>query len=185
MNPSDSKLIFLVGFMGSGKSHEGMLLAKHTGLPFVDLDTWIEEKESKSIAEIFRTSGEAYFRECESKSLREMKNVFSASDIALIGSNQISGIVSTGGGAPCFHENMEWMNAHGITIWLNPALSVLVERLRKEQEKRPLVASFNEKELSDFVATKLEERRRFYSRAAIEIKEEIDIALLTEKIKHA
>ena len=181
----DSKLIFLVGFMGSGKSHEGKLLAQQTGLPFVDLDTWIEEKEGKSIAEIFRTSGEAYFRECESKSLREMKNVFSASDVALIGSNRISGIVSTGGGAPCFHDNMEWMNAEGITMWLNPSLSVLVERLRKEQAKRPLLASFNEDELSDFISTKLEERRKYYSRASLEIKGEVYIASLIEKIKHA
>jgi shikimate kinase len=185
MSQSASKVIFLIGFMGSGKSHEGKLLSDHTGLPFVDLDAWIEGKEQRTITAIFNQSGEAYFRERESASLKEVVSTLSAGPVFQLGTQGITGIVSTGGGTPCYHEHMKWMNQHGITVWLNPLPSVLIQRLLKEKAGRPLLADLSESELNLFVTSKLSERNSFYSQAAIELQDEVDVDLLIEKIKNA
>jgi shikimate kinase len=171
--------------MGSGKSHGAKLLSDHIELPFVDLDTWIEDKEQRTIAAIFNQSGEAYFREGESASLKEAFASISSGAVFQIGTQVIAGIISTGGGTPCYHENMKWMNQHGITVWLNPLPSVLMQRLLKEKASRPLLADLTESELNLFVTSKLSERISFYSQAAIELQDEVDVEQLIEKIKNA
>ena len=185
MNQSASTVIFLIGFMGSGKSHGAKLLSDHTGLPYVDLDDWIEGKEQRTITAIFNQSGEAYFRERESAYLKEMVSTLSAGSVFQMGTQVITGIISTGGGTPCYHENMKWMNQHGITVWLNPLSSVLIQRLLIEKASRPLLADLSESELILFVRSKLSERISFYSQAAIELQDEVDVELLIEKIKNA
>ena len=185
MNQSASTVIFLIGFMGSGKSHGAKLLSDHTGLPYVDLDDWIEGKEQRTITAIFNQSGEAYFRERESAYLKEVVSTLSAGSVFQMGTQVITGIISTGGGTPCYHENMKWMNQHGITVWLNPLSSVLIQRLLIEKASRPLLADLSESELILFVRSKLSERISFYSQAAIELQDEVDVELLIEKIKNA
>ena len=185
MNQSASTVIFLIGFMGSGKSHGAKLLSDHTGLPYVDLDDWIEGKEQRTITAIFNQSGEAYFRERESAYLKEVVSTLSAGSVFQMGTQVITGIISTGGGTPCYHENMKWMNQHGITVWLNPLSSVLIQRLLIEKASRPLLAELSESELILFVRSKLSERISFYSQAAIELQDEVDVELLIEKIKNA
>ncbi|MCB0586849.1 MAG: shikimate kinase [Phaeodactylibacter sp.] len=141
--------VFLIGFMGSGKSFTGRRLAERAGIKFVDLDEWIEHKEGISIREVFEKKGEMYFRKLERDALREMarfKNV----------------VVSCGGGTPCFHENMQWMNRHGVTIYLRAPAAILAHRLAREQGQRPLLKGLNEGEMEDFIRRKLEEREEYY-----------------------
>lgn len=146
--------IFLLGFMGSGKSHVGKQLAEHIGLEFIDLDHWIEEQEGQSIAHIFKTKGETTFREIERAALREM----AAKENILI---------ACGGGTPCFFDNMAWMNRQGITIYLETPVEVLTQRLIPQQAQRPLLQNLNEPELRSFITYKLAERKPFYEQAQV------------------
>ena len=185
MTGQAAKVIFLIGFMGSGKSHEGRLLSEQTGLPFIDLDEWIQQQEGRSITEIFNTDGEMYFRDLEAIQLQLASASFSE-DLALpIGGSLLKGIVATGGGTPCFHENMDWMNEHGITIWLNISIGVLTERLKDEKVKRPLIAELADEELMDIIEKKVEDRKAYYSKANIEIVESIGTDSLIQKIQNA
>lgn len=185
MTGQATKVIFLIGFMGSGKSHEGRLLSEQTGLPFIDLDEWIQQQEGRSIAEIFNTDGEMYFRNLEAIQLQLASASFSEDLALFIGGNRLKGIVATGGGTPCFHGNMDWMNDHGITIWLNLPVAVLAERLKVEKAKRPLIAEIKEEELSVFIEKKINDRKPFYSKALIEIIECVDVVSLIQKIQDA
>jgi shikimate kinase len=165
--------IFLIGMMGSGKSYWKQQLAKHFKTGGYDLDFIIETNEEKTIAEIFQEDGEAYFRKTEAKLLRwfEEKKSF---------------ILATGGGTPCYHENMEWMNQQGITIWLDESVDVLVERLIPEKNHRPLLANLKEEELKIFLTNKLAEREPFYSKAAVHLQgKDINLTRLKKIIKNA
>ena len=117
--------IFLIGMMGSGKSYWTKKLSKKLKCGGYDLDNVVEINEEKTIAEMFEQDGEEYFRKAEAKVLRWFgeKKTF---------------ILATGGGTPCFHDNMNWMNKHGITIWLDEPIEILVERLKPGKELRPL-----------------------------------------------
>ncbi len=144
--------IFLIGMMGSGKSFWAKKLAKKWKLGGYDLDFLIESNEEKSIAEIFEEDGEAYFRKVETKLLHWFadKKAF---------------FLATGGGAPCFNNNMEWMNKQGITIWINEPVEVLVNRLLPEKEHRPLIRHLSDQELHTFLSNKLAERTAYYQQA--------------------
>lgn len=146
--------IFLLGFMGSGKSYSGQKLASRFGLDFIDLDIYIEEKEGRSIREIFEKEGEDYFRKVEQDCLLEMINKEKV-------------VIATGGGTPCFFENMEWMNKNGITVFLETPVSLLIERLIAGMAHRPLLNGFSKKDLSLFIEKKLEERNPFYYQTQI------------------
>lgn len=146
--------IFLLGFMGSGKSHVGEQLAARADLDFIDLDQWIEEAQEQSIASIFETQGEAAFREIERAALHET-------------ANKENLLISCGGGTPCFFDNMNWMNEHGITIYLETPIEILVHRLRPQQAQRPLLQNLNEAELHTFIVSKLAERTPFYEQAQV------------------
>lgn len=152
--------------MGAGKSYWGKQLAEHLKLPFYDLDDVIVESEEMSISDIFATKGEDYFRQKESFWLREL----SESDNFLI---------SCGGGVPCFQDNMDVMNERGTTIWLNPELPVIVDRLKRKKAKRPLIADLPDDEILAFVEKKLAERQPFYQQAQITIAETDNITLDT------
>lgn len=144
--------IFLIGMMGSGKSYWTKSISKKLKTGGYDLDFLIEAQEEKTIAEIFAEEGEAYFRKTEAKILRWFRE-------------KKSFVLATGGGAPCFEGNMEWMNNQGITIWINEPVEVLVERLKPEKAHRPLIEKLSDAELHQYLVDKLVERFPFYVRA--------------------
>jgi shikimate kinase len=152
--------IFLIGFMGSGKTHWGRQLSAKLQLPFYDLDTVIVEKEKQSVAEIFARQGEEYFRYQERDTLEE------------ITADQESFILSCGGGTPCFFNNIEFMKKNGKVIWLNTSIDALTNRLQKERMTRPLISDVEEADLRRYVIRKLSERRMYYQQADVTVGEE-------------
>ena len=147
-------LVFLIGFMGSGKSFAGRHLGEVLKIPCTDMDKHIEEQEKRTVREIFEQSGENYFRELEHQFLENLDT-----DQRLI--------ISTGGGAPCFYDNMQIMNRKGLTIYLNRSKPVVMAQLMKGIEKRPLLQDKTEEEIWDFYDKKLSERKVFYEQAQI------------------
>ena len=152
--------IFLIGFMGSGKTHWGQLLADKLQLPFYDLDTIVTEKEGKSISDIFAEKGEEYFRYREKESLEELVN------------QHEEFILSSGGGTPCFFNNIEFMKKNGKVVWLNTSVDVLKQRLIKERQTRPMISNVGEKELKSYIIRKLGERKMYYEQADLMVNEE-------------
>lgn len=145
--------IFLIGFMGSGKSYVGSRLADLLGYTFIDLDDKIEEKTQKNIARIFEEEGEDYFRILERDTLQSLDKHNNA-------------VIACGGGTPCFYNNMEWMKNHGKTIYLDLPPAILVQRLKNEKEHRPLIKDLSDKgELLHFIEKKLSERVGFYQKS--------------------
>lgn len=159
-----NKPIFLLGFMGSGKTYWGGQWARQTGLDFKDLDREIEQKLQLSIAEIFETRGEDFFREIESATLREMP----------LG----AGIISCGGGTPCFNGNIDWMNETGTSIYLKASPAYLFNNISAEPFVRPLLKNMNSNEVVYFIESKMAERTPFYSKATITLNVE-DISVHT------
>lgn len=144
--------IFLVGMMGSGKSYWTKKIAKWIKSAGYDLDDLIEMNEEKTIAEIFSEEGEEQFRKTEAKILRWFKE-------------KKKYALATGGGTPCFQDNMAWMKKEGMVIWLDESVEILVKRLSEEKAHRPLIAQLTENELAKFIQDKLVERHVFYSQA--------------------
>ena len=144
---------FIVGYMASGKSTFGKELAKDKGLPFLDLDERVESREGRSISEIFAKEGEEYFRKREREILHEICN--EADEFVL----------ATGGGTPCFFDNMDYMNQVGTTVFLNTSPLVIVDRLKRQRADRPLLAMYSDDELEFFVREHLESRLSFYLKA--------------------
>lgn len=144
---------FTVGYMASGKSTFGKELAKDKGLPFLDLDECVESREGRSISEIFAKEGEEYFRKREREILHEICN--EADEFVL----------ATGGGTPCFFDNMDYMNQAGTTVFLNTSPLVIVDRLKRQRADRPLLAMYSDDELEFFVREHLESRLSFYLKA--------------------
>jgi shikimate kinase len=144
--------VFLIGFMGSGKTYWGKIWAQRYGLKFYDLDAVVEEKEGRSIAAIFEKDGEAFFRKVETAALQQFSKVEKA-------------VIACGGGAACFNDNMKWMNENGITVYLSATAAYILSRVKEEKDKRPLINKMNEAELLFFIEQKLKEREPFYSQA--------------------
>lgn len=141
--------------MGSGKSFLCKQIAKALHITDADLDLMITHQEQTTIKQIFSTKGEGYFRSIETNYLKsfEHKNNF---------------VLATGGGTACFHNNIEWMNKQGITIWLNEPINILVERLfNKQQNNRPLIKDLDKPALTNFLSTQLDKRKQFYKQAKI------------------
>ena len=149
--------LFLLGMMGAGKSYWSGKLSKKLKTGGFDLDYLIESHEEKTIAEIFAEDGETYFRKSEAKILRWFgeKKTF---------------VLATGGGTPCFHENMDWMNKQGITVWIDEPVDLLVQRLIPGKENRPLIKNLSNEELHAFLSGKLAQRSQFYSQAAYHLQ---------------
>ena len=175
--------------MGSGKSYLAKELAELTHSTFIDLDQVIVAHEGVSISGIFENNGEPYFRDLESDLLRSItQDVYKPELIQ--GEAELSTptytFVSCGGGTPCFNDNMDWMNEHGLTVWINPAWEVLVERLEKEKSQRPLIAALDLDGLKQFIQVKLKEREVSYSKAKVTIHDtHIPIEEIFKSIKHA
>ncbi|MEO5674316.1 MAG: shikimate kinase [Chitinophagales bacterium] len=149
--------IFLIGFMGSGKTFLGKQLAQLLNYEFIDLDEAIEKEGGVSIAEIFSANGEEYFRNEESsvlKSISQKQNV----------------VVATGGGTPCFYDNMKWMNDHGLTVYLKLTPEFLFQRLKPETLHRPLLSGKSEEQLKFYISSKLDERKPYYAMSHITVK---------------
>lgn len=144
--------VFLIGFMGSGKSTFGKKLAKQLEWPYIDTDKAIEADAGMSIPEIFTQRGEDAFREMEKQYLHTTFALPQA-------------IISCGGGTPCFYDNMETMLQQGLVIYLKVEEGHLYERLRTRSAKRPLIAGKSESELRDYIRTMLSTRENYYMKA--------------------
>lgn len=144
--------IFLIGYMGAGKTTLGKAFAREMGLNFIDLDWYIEERYHKTVQQLFSERGEEGFRELERKMLHEVAEF---EDV----------IVSAGGGTPCFFDNMEYMNTCGDTVFLDVASEVLFHRLKVARQQRPLLANKSDEELMNFICEALQKRHPFYSKA--------------------
>ena len=150
---------FLIGYMGSGKTTIGKRLAQKLGLSFIDMDLFIENRFRKSIGEIFKESGETGFREIERKILDE-----------IVGFEDT--VVSTGGGLPCFLDNMELMNQHGTTIYLQVSVNELTNRLETCKSNRPLIKDKSKVELQEFIEENLSKRETWYNKADLSVPAE-------------
>lgn len=145
--------IFLIGYMGSGKTTIGKIVASRLGLCFVDMDTFIESKEHKTVPQIFSEMGEEKFRELERKCLMEVSDYENV-------------IISTGGGAPCFFDNMEIMNLKGTTVYIKLTPKELSDRLKTTNiHNRPILANYQGDDLEAFIALNLEKREPYYNLA--------------------
>jgi len=138
--------------MGCGKTTAGKRLANKLGWPFIDLDDRIEEQSGKTIAELFEKDGETIFRELEKKALHSTFDLKHA-------------VISTGGGAPCFFDNMEQMNCNGNTVYIELPPKVLADRLRGAKNQRPLIKGKTDEELLNFITDALEKRSPYYKKA--------------------
>jgi shikimate kinase len=147
-------LVFLIGFMGCGKTTLGRKLASRLGYMFMDLDHILEAQEGITIAEYFARHGEDAFRLLESEALKHTPYPEHA-------------VISTGGGLPCFFDNMDWMNAHGKTVYIKLSPKTLASRLENEKEERPLLRQHHGEALVNFITDKLREREKFYNKANI------------------
>ena len=146
--------IFLIGFMGSGKTYWGKLWSERSGFSFFDLDEIIEIENKKTISEIFAKEGEDHFRNLETTELRNF-------------SNKDNVIIATGGGTPCFNDNITWMNENGTVIYLQSSPANILKRLVSEKEKRPLIKNLKDDELLFYITEKIKEREFFYNQAKI------------------
>lgn len=145
--------IVLCGYMGSGKSQVGRLLASKLGLVFFDLDVQIEKNQQKSVKKIFLEKGEIFFRKKENEVLKELLDA------------PESFILSLGGGTPCYADNLEILknNKEVRLIYLKVELNELTKRLFNEKEKRPLISDQESREsLNDFIRKHLFERQYYY-----------------------
>ena len=151
--------VFLLGYMGCGKSILGKALASQVNISFLDLDKKIEEYEKKPVREIFELKGESYFRQIERKILLD-----------IIGSS-IPKIVSVGGGAPCYFTNMtDIVNSTHQSIYFRASIDNLVDKLHNKNHKRPLISHLKSKiDLREFISKHLFERSFFYEKAGIKI----------------
>ena len=138
--------------MASGKTSKGKKIARKMEIPFIDLDRVIEEQEKQTITDIFETKGESYFRKLEAKILRQFPK-------------DLKAVIAVGGGAPCFYDNIQYMNYLGTSVFLKRSKQRILGRLRQNKDKRPLVAKLNDQELKDFIEQGLANRNSFYEQA--------------------
>ncbi|MDG5493054.1 shikimate kinase [Psychroserpens sp. SPM9] len=153
-------ILFLVGYMGSGKSLIGRQLAEVLNYNYMDFDDYIEQNENATIKTIFETKGEIYFRKAESNYLQSVLNLDNT-------------VISLGGGTPCYGRNMEQliMANDALCIYLKATIPTLVDRLFDERSKRPLISHIASKDvLSEFIGKHLFERAPFYEQSQLQIK---------------
>jgi len=148
--------VILIGYMAVGKSSIGKSLAAKMGLQFIDLDKYIVEQCGKSIPLIFEEDGEEVFRELERSALHAMHDLENA-------------VVATGGGTPCFYDNVEVINAMGTSVYLELPAKSIATRLAQSKKGRPLVAELSDTAILDFVENQLSERRKYYEQAQLTV----------------
>lgn len=162
-----TKPVYIIGFMGCGKTTIGKLLARKLQYQFVDLDKRIEMMEGKSISELFKQYGEDGFRLLEKKHLELTTSLQKT-------------VISCGGGTPCFFYNMKTINEHGFSVYLEMNGTSLFSRLRNSKAERPLINGKTDAELKSFIADKLIERLPYYKQAHVTVNAlnaKTDIAL--------
>ena len=160
--------------MGSGKTHWGKILSQQTSLPYFDLDEVIVASEKMSVQQIFHDKGEEYFRIKEQEVLEALAE--DHDDV----------IISTGGGTPCFFNNIDFMKQQGKVIWLNTSVNVLLERLLKQKHSRPLIKNISDSDLKSFIVKKLQDRKIYYGQADVMLHEEnITLDSLLKSIHYA
>ncbi len=152
----DNQLVYIIGFMGSGKSTAGKKLAAALEWSFIDLDKRIEEHTGKTIPDLFSQFGEEYFRNIETEVLRSLKE-------------NKNTVVSTGGGTPCYGVNMDYMLKSGLTIYLKLTPQQLQSRLTGSKTIRPLIKDLNSDQLIGFIEEKLAFREKWYNRAYLTV----------------
>jgi shikimate kinase len=160
--------VFLIGFMGAGKSSLGKRLANKLGLPFIDSDHAIEEDLEMSIPEIFEEKGESYFRSVEIKWLKNL--------------SKESAVVALGGGTPCFEDNMSLINEMGLSVYIKVGINGLATRLSGSKTIRPLIEPIKDdrEKLIEFVTSKLQEREVYYNQSAMKFDGE---SVTSEKLE--
>lgn len=164
---------FLIGFMGSGKSTIGHKLAQFLKIDFYDLDKYIEQETQKSIQTIFKTEGEEVFRKYEAKFLKQLISL------------STNVVISTGGGTPCFNDNLNLMQKNGIIIYLKQNSKTLAKRIIKSKTNRPLISNMNENELINWIDQKIVEREPFYNQANLIVEaQNINAEILVCYLKH-
>jgi len=164
--------IFLIGFMGAGKTTIGKELASLMKLSFVDLDLFIENRHHKTIREIFEEKGEDAFREMEQKALYEVAEF---EDV----------VISTGGGTPCFYQNMLFMNEKGTTVYLKVSIDELIKRISLNKSARPVLKDYSDNKLKLFVEEIIAKRSPAYEQAQIIFhSENQDILALCKQLEH-
>lgn len=144
--------IILVGFMAAGKTTLGKALARELGLQFIDLDHFIECRYHSTISQLFAERGEEAFRQIERNILHEVTEFEEV-------------VIATGGGTPCFYDNMEHMISKGITVFLDASVDVIHTRLTIARIQRPLVKGKSAEELRQYIIGMLEQRKPYYTRA--------------------
>lgn len=144
--------ILIIGYMGAGKTTLGKVLAKELGLPFYDLDWYIESRMMKTVPQLFAERGEEGFRKVEHNMLHEVAEF---EDV----------VISCGGGTPCFYDNMEYMNAQGDTVYLKASPEVLYAHLQMGKVERPLLKNKTREEMQAFIQEQLAEREKYYIKA--------------------
>ena len=153
--------IFLLGYMGAGKTVIGRSLSKKLGFKFYDLDNYIEQIEGKKVSEIFNEKNEVYFRKIENIYLQELS------------SKKEKKIISTGGGTPCFKNNLKIIQttSNSMSVYLKANIETLVNRLHHSIDKRPIISHLrNEDELKEFITKHLFERSFYYEKSDVKIK---------------
>jgi len=171
-----NEIVYIVGFMGSGKSTAGRKLALSLGWQFIDLDKKIEESAGKHIPDIFEQDGESRFREIESEVLKETGSLTET-------------VISTGGGTPCHGDNMDYMLSAGLTIYLKMTPEQLTRRLLDSSGERPLIKNIPDDQLQTFIENMLSAREKWYGKANLIVDGiSIDYTLLnnlvTRKFNH-
>lgn len=165
--------IFLIGFMGCGKTHWGKELSHKLALPFFDLDGIIEEQEERTVNQIFEEEGEEFFRLLEKSALH------------LITESHDSFVMACGGGTPCFYNNIDFMKSQGVTVWINCSIDCLHSRLVKEKASRPLIKDLSDDGLHSYIVKKFSDRSIFYQQASVILNEqEVTLENLVQKIFH-
>lgn len=152
-------LVYLIGYMGSGKSTYGKRLAIELGLAFTDTDDRIVESENMSIPEIFKQHGEVHFRNLERQIIKDISHLESH-------------VIATGGGLACDTEHLKMMNNTGLSIYLNSNSETLFQLLSKEKDERPIISDLNDIDLKTKIVEQLKEREIYYEQAQINFKTE-------------
>jgi shikimate kinase len=166
-----NRIIYIIGFMGSGKSTSGKKLASLLGWSFIDLDNRIEEYTGKRIPEIFSQKGENYFRDVEAEVLKSLRY-------------QVNTVISTGGGTPCFGSNMDHMLETGLTLYLKLTPAQLESRLSESMGERPLIRDLDKEDLQGFIDEKLILREKYYNCAELTVDGiNLDINVLHTLVK--
>ena len=150
--PHSCRRIILIGYMGAGKTTIGKALAQELGLRFYDLDWYIESRMRKTVAQLFAEQGEEGFRRIERSMLHEVAEFENV-------------LISCGGGTPCFFDNIDYINAQALTLYLKASPDVLYKHLKMGKTVRPLLLNKTPEEVKDFIIGQLAAREPFYLRA--------------------